>query len=425
MMQQSSLYRITAIAVIVFLISAGVITLLTYPSNEQNDDSGAIPGDISSTQNNSRSSIVKGIDSKTNKIRVLWYDDTGKTYTFRDYENKGNPDGESWSRADLPPPEPDTSEKAAAMVRFIEWDGEMERMTGTKYLLDQDTITNILNTYTLIAPPPEKPELKDTSTLASPTTQSTPAPGMLIPTMGKPCNPGDGTIRVAFGYINRHTIPVTLPIGEKNGFTPGNPDRGQPMVFSPGVHPEVFSVSFPSNSTNIVWNLMNTAVGAGEVPQLKAGLRVEPQGGYAPLNLILIDQSVGSTPDNPLTGTWDLGNGITAEGDKLTYRYELPGEYEIKRSIKSTCGSDTAAQIVSVYNVMFTVEPVPGTERTFQFKDQSTGGPKAWFWNFNDGFTSWEQNPVHTWASPGTYNVELSVSGGNGSGSTVRRIETQ
>jgi PKD repeat protein len=423
MIHQSSLYRITAIAVIIFLISAGVLTLLTYPGDEQSNGSGAVSAGISSALNNTRTSGVDQADPKTSKIRVLWYDDAGRTYTFRDYDNEGILDDESWTRANLPSPEPDASEKTAAMVRFIEWDGEMERMTGTKYLLDQDVITNILNTYTLIAPPPEKPELKDTPALTSPTPQSTPAPGMLIPTMRKPCNPVDGTIRVTFGYISRHDLPVTLPIGEQNGFTPGNPDRGQPRVFTPGVHPDVFSVSFPSNSTNIVWNLMNTAVGAGEVPQLKAGLLVEPQGGYAPLDVRLIDKSVGNTPDNPLTGTWDLGNGIPVEGDKLTYRFELPGEYQIKRTVGSACGSDTAVQTVPVYQVMFAMEPVPGTERTFQFNDQSTGGPKAWFWNFNDGFTSWEQNPVHTWASPGTYNVELSVSGRNGSGSTVRRIE--
>jgi len=44
-----------------------------------------------------------------------------------------------------------------------------------------------------------------------------------------------------------------------------------------------------------------------------------------------------------------------------------------------------------------------------QFTDLSTGGPFTWFWQFGDQGTSTLQNPFHTYASPGTYAVELSI----------------
>ncbi len=42
-----------------------------------------------------------------------------------------------------------------------------------------------------------------------------------------------------------------------------------------------------------------------------------------------------------------------------------------------------------------------------QFTDNSTGGPTSWYWQFGDGDTSHRQNPVHAYASSGTFTVTL------------------
>jgi PKD repeat protein len=44
-----------------------------------------------------------------------------------------------------------------------------------------------------------------------------------------------------------------------------------------------------------------------------------------------------------------------------------------------------------------------------QFTDQSLNLPEAWNWDFGDGNTSTEQNPLHTFIAEGTYTVSLSV----------------
>ena len=46
---------------------------------------------------------------------------------------------------------------------------------------------------------------------------------------------------------------------------------------------------------------------------------------------------------------------------------------------------------------------------TYQFTDQSTPAPTAWFWDFGDGTTSTAQNPVHTFAANGPTTVKLVV----------------
>ena len=50
------------------------------------------------------------------------------------------------------------------------------------------------------------------------------------------------------------------------------------------------------------------------------------------------------------------------------------------------------------------------------FSDTSTGGPTAWDWSFGDGATSSTQNPSHTYASAGDYQVTLVASNAGGPG---------
>lgn len=55
------------------------------------------------------------------------------------------------------------------------------------------------------------------------------------------------------------------------------------------------------------------------------------------------------------------------------------------------------------------------------FSDASTGNPNAWQWDFGDGTTSTEQNPTHSYATPGGYDVTLTVWNGVGSATLTRR----
>lgn len=50
-----------------------------------------------------------------------------------------------------------------------------------------------------------------------------------------------------------------------------------------------------------------------------------------------------------------------------------------------------------------------------QFTDMSTNFPTSWLWNFDDGNTSTFQNPFHTYASAGIYNVTLTATNTFGS----------
>jgi PKD repeat protein len=49
-----------------------------------------------------------------------------------------------------------------------------------------------------------------------------------------------------------------------------------------------------------------------------------------------------------------------------------------------------------------------------EFADLSVGDIDSWLWDFGDGFTSSQQYPTHTYATPGIYTVSLTVTGPDG-----------
>lgn len=64
--------------------------------------------------------------------------------------------------------------------------------------------------------------------------------------------------------------------------------------------------------------------------------------------------------------------------------------------------------------------PTPGGN--IAFSDLSTGNPTAWAWNFGDGTTSTQRNPVKAFALVGSYVVQLTATNSVGSGTVQRTI---
>jgi PGF-pre-PGF domain-containing protein len=61
------------------------------------------------------------------------------------------------------------------------------------------------------------------------------------------------------------------------------------------------------------------------------------------------------------------------------------------------------------------------------FFDNSTGSPTSWLWDFGDGVSSTEQNPMHIYVAEGNYTVNLTISNNNGTDSklvTIKVVKT-
>ena len=72
-----------------------------------------------------------------------------------------------------------------------------------------------------------------------------------------------------------------------------------------------------------------------------------------------------------------------------------------------------------VLTASFTAQPTTGTAPlTVQFTDTSAPGDSpvsSWTWDFGDGGSSTDQNPLHTYQTPGVYTVSLTVMAGTDS----------
>ena len=72
----------------------------------------------------------------------------------------------------------------------------------------------------------------------------------------------------------------------------------------------------------------------------------------------------------------------------------------------------------------FSATPTTGpTPLKVQFTDETVCDFTSWSWDFGDGGTSNEQNPMHTYAHPGPFTVSLIASGGPCQNITTTRVD--
>lgn len=63
----------------------------------------------------------------------------------------------------------------------------------------------------------------------------------------------------------------------------------------------------------------------------------------------------------------------------------------------------------------FSASPLVTCDGVVVFTDESTNLPNSWLWDFGDGDTSPDQDPTHTYLTPGTYTVSLTATNAFGS----------
>ena len=125
------------------------------------------------------------------------------------------------------------------------------------------------------------------------------------------------------------------------------------------------------------------------------------------------DQSTG----NPFAWFWDFGDGAVSTEQNPVHAYAQAGNYFTTLTISTAGGcTSTSTQIVHIYGqpvgcqAVFTYSPNnPAYPNQIQFTDLSYGSMENWNWDFGDGTYSTEQNPIHTYANGGLYNVCLNI----------------
>lgn len=137
------------------------------------------------------------------------------------------------------------------------------------------------------------------------------------------------------------------------------------------------------------------------------------------LTLNLTSTSTG----NPTSYSWTFGDGGTSTVQNPTHVYVQGGTYQVCLTITAPCGTHTLCQNITLNC------PLPNSNFSFTninlaytFQDLTTGTPTSWSWSFGDGNTSTQQNPSHTYANTGTYNVCLVTTNSCGNDTTCQAV---
>lgn len=175
---------------------------------------------------------------------------------------------------------------------------------------------------------------------------------------------------------------------------PANPSTGANELLPP---PTLAATTAEANGTGIAGatvEVYRASRAAGAV-----GLPVEFLGSV----------TVGSN------GQWALGVA-SAEGERLTALQIRADGTTSELSVNAAVGGPAQAPSAS-----FSWNQAPDSLRV-DFADTSAGAPTSWSWDFGDGRTSTAQSPSHTYATPGDYAVELTVSNASGSDTQLTTV---
>jgi C1A family cysteine protease/PKD repeat protein len=176
---------------------------------------------------------------------------------------------------------------------------------------------------------------------------------------------------------------------------------------------------------DINWLIPNMSVclKAFTAPVPVANFTAVPDSGPAPLTVQFNDTSI----NDPEVWNWSFGDGTWYNTTDFALRnvshtYYAAGNYTATLSVSNDTYTTTAStNIWAMMDVNFTAAPTYGlAPLAVAFTDLTAGEPDAWLWEFGDGFTSADQNPVHMYATPGLYTVTLTASNAGDSGTMTK-----
>ncbi|ACL17071.1 PKD domain-containing protein [Methanosphaerula palustris] len=163
-----------------------------------------------------------------------------------------------------------------------------------------------------------------------------------------------------------------------------------------------------SNTTKII------TVGEG----VYAGFTATPRTITAGQTIQFTDHSSGA----PSGWIWNFGDGSVSASQNPQHLYGVTGVYSVQLTASFPGSSDHETKTdYIVADPDFSVDATTGiAPTTIRFTDTTPNGQTAWQWDFGDGTTSKEENPVHLYQNGGNYTVTLTATSPYGTTSVTK-----
>jgi PKD repeat protein len=131
------------------------------------------------------------------------------------------------------------------------------------------------------------------------------------------------------------------------------------------------------------------------------------------------------------TYIWDFGDGNTSTDANPTHTFATTGQFTVALTVTNAAGTDTESATIDVQAPLqapvasFSVPSPVTVDTEVQFSSTLQGQVDSYVWDFGDGGTSTDANPIHTYTSTGQFTVSLTVTNNAGSDSETATIDVQ
>jgi len=143
---------------------------------------------------------------------------------------------------------------------------------------------------------------------------------------------------------------------------------------------------------------------------------------------IAFDGSRSTDEDGSITWLWDFGDGLTSDEKRPTHNWSDDGQYSVNLTVTDDDGAtNTTTLDINILNqlpsVYFETSVISGNVTT-PIECNATGWDKdgfisEWVWDFGDGNTSNEEDPVYFYGDNGDYIISLFALDDDGAMSNV------
>ncbi|MBD3637357.1 MAG: PKD domain-containing protein [Crocinitomicaceae bacterium] len=185
--------------------------------------------------------------------------------------------------------------------------------------------------------------------------------------------------------------------------------------------------TYASSGSYLVEMIVVNVFGCTDTAFQNVDVLVQPQAGFTNSN-VCAGESVLFTDTStlgPSTWQWDFGDGSPLDNvQNPVHLFNPGGIYNVTLIVGNIAGCmDTTVVPVNVYTV-----PVPNftadtvclfSVTTFTDLTVDSAPLATWDWDFDDGNTSFQQNPTYIFQTPGQFDVELIVTNVNGCDSSI------
>jgi len=216
-----------------------------------------------------------------------------------------------------------------------------------------------------------------------------------------------------FSFFNTSTNATSYSwdFGDSNTSLDENPTH---TYLTDGTYTVVLTAS---NDCGTITSTQTVTVSTAPV----ASFTADTTFGCAPMMITFMDQS--SSNSSSWNWTFPGGTPATSTDQNPVVTYSAGGVYNVMLEVTGAGGSDVSTQfsyinISQAPQASFTIN-ISGSTFTFV---NSTTGATMYSWDFGDGNSSTETNPQHTYATDGTYIVELVATNSCGTSTSTETI---